>query len=47
MGMESLSAHEKSTISTASACVTLRVSSQMSAVAPRLYGTRRSARCAA
>lgn len=47
IGMESLSAHEKSTISTASARLTLRVSSQISPVAPRLYGTSLSARCEA
>ena len=47
IGIESFRAHEKSTISTASAFVTFRVISQMSAVAPRLYGTSLSARCAA
>ena len=36
MGMDSFSAQEKSTISTASALFTFRVSSQIRAVAPRL-----------
>ena len=44
IGMESFSAQEKSTISTASAFVTLRVTSHISPVAPRLYGTSLSAR---
>ena len=39
IGIESLSAQEKSTISTASALVMFPVRSQTSAVAPRLYGT--------
>ena len=44
IGMESFSAQEKSTMSMASALVGLRVISQVSAVAPRLYGTSLSAR---
>ena len=43
IGMESFSAHEKSTISTASIFVTLRVSRYVSAVPPSVQGTRRSA----
>ena len=47
IGIESFSAHEKSTMSTASALVTLRVSRYTSPVAPRVYGTSLSARCEA
>ena len=47
IGIDSFSAHEKSTISTLSALVTLRVSRYVSSVPPSVYGTSRSARCAA
>ena len=46
-GMASFRAHEKSTIKIDNAFVTLRVSSQIRAVPPRLHGTRASARVAA
>ena len=46
-GMESLSAQEKSTISTETARVTFRVSSQVSRLPPRHQGTSLSAKLAA
>ena len=43
IGIDSLSAHEKSTISTASIFVTLRVRRYTSTVPARVYGTSLSA----
>ena len=47
MGIASLRAQEKSTMSTESALVTFLVSSQTAAVPASVQGTSRSARCSA